>query len=161
MFLLSVCPFSKPSTVRVGMLLFISQAMKADQACIVIFREKTAFRRYMICLFHVLDRLGSLKFKKKHCMHAMIDAAPGCKKSWGEGGGGGDSDKQAKNHPPKKLLQIQGGGGYPLTHTERRPQIFIPKRKSTSIVSSNWQHKFLYFNYKSVKLDVFCRENKI
>ena len=42
------------------MLLFISQAMKADQACIVIFREKTAFRRYMICLFHVLDRLGSL-----------------------------------------------------------------------------------------------------
>ena len=56
----SVCPFSKPSTVRVGMLLFISQAMKADQACIVIFREKTAFRRYMICLFHVLDRLGSL-----------------------------------------------------------------------------------------------------
>ena len=34
--------------------------MKADQACIVIFREKTAFRRYMICLFHVLDRLGSL-----------------------------------------------------------------------------------------------------
>ena len=61
MFLLSVCPFSKPSTVRVGMLLFISQAMKADQACIVIFREKTAFRRYMICLFHVLDRLGSLR----------------------------------------------------------------------------------------------------
>ena len=60
-FLLSVCPFSKPSTARVGMLLFISQAMKADQACIVIFREKTAFRRYMICLFHVLDRLGSLK----------------------------------------------------------------------------------------------------
>ena len=42
------------------MLLFISQAMTADQACIVIFREKTAFRRYMICLFHVLDRLGSL-----------------------------------------------------------------------------------------------------
>ena len=65
MFLLSVCPFSKPSTVRVGMLLFISQAMKADQACIVIFREKTAFRRYMICLFHVLDRLGSLKGQKK------------------------------------------------------------------------------------------------
>ena len=60
-FLLSVCPFSKPSTVRVGMLLFISQTMKADQACIVIFREKTAFCRYMICLFHVLDRLGSLR----------------------------------------------------------------------------------------------------
>ena len=37
--------------------------MKADQACIVIFREKTAFRRYMICLFHVLDRLGSLNSK--------------------------------------------------------------------------------------------------
>ena len=30
-----------------------------------------------------------------------------------------------------------------LIHSERRPQIFIPKRKSTSIVSSNWQHKFL------------------
>ena len=65
-FLLSVCPFSKPSTVRVGMLLFISQAMKADQACIVIFREKTAFRRYMICLFHVLDRLGSLSDVTTH-----------------------------------------------------------------------------------------------
>ena len=38
-----------------------------------------------------------------------------------------------------------------LTHSERRSQIFIPKRKSTSIVSSNWQHKFLYFHYKSVK----------
>ena len=45
--------------------------MKADQACIVIFREKTAFRRYMICLFHVLDRLGSLRVQpevKKHCV---------------------------------------------------------------------------------------------
>ena len=38
----------------------------------------------------------------------------------------------------------------PLQH-----QIFIPKRKSTSIVSSNWQHKFLYFHYKSVELDVY------
>ena len=50
------------------MLLFISQAMKADQACIVIFREKTAFRRYMICLFHVLERLGFLNnvFKRDY-----------------------------------------------------------------------------------------------
>ena len=49
-----------------------------------------------------------------------------------------------------------------LTHSERRPQIFIPKRKSTSVVSSNWQHKFLYYHYKSVnKLDVLCRQNKI
>ena len=48
-----------------------------------------------------------------------------------------------------------------LTHSEWRSQIFIPKRKSTSIVSSNWQHKFLYFHYKSVKLDVLCRQNKI
>ena len=39
--------------------------MKADQACIVIFREKKAFRRYMICLFHVLDRLGSLRLKNE------------------------------------------------------------------------------------------------
>ena len=48
-----------------------------------------------------------------------------------------------------------------LTHSEWRPQIFIPKRKSTSIVSSNWQHKFLYFHYKSVKFDVLCTQNKI
>ena len=47
------------------------------------------------------------------------------------------------------------------THSEQRPQIFIPKRKSTSIVSSNWQHKFLYFHCKSVKLDVLCIQNKI
>ena len=50
---------------------------------------------------------------------------------------------------------------HPLAHSERRPQIFIPKRKSTSNVSSNWQHKFLYFHYKSVKLDVLCRQNII
>ena len=50
---------------------------------------------------------------------------------------------------------------FDLSHSERRPKIFIPKRKSTSIVSSNWQHKFLYFHYKSVKLDVLCRQNKI
>ena len=48
-----------------------------------------------------------------------------------------------------------------LTHSERRPQIFIPKRKSTSIVSSNGKHKFLYFHYKSVKPDVLCRQNRI
>ena len=34
-------------------------------------------------------------------------------------------------------------------------------RGKTSILSSNWQHKFLYFHYKSVKLDVLCRQNKI
>lgn len=43
-----------------------------------------------------------------------------------------------------------------LTHWERRPQIFIPKRKSISIASSNWQHKFLYFHDKSVKNLMFC-----
>ena len=51
-----------------------------------------------------------------------------------------------------------------LTHSERRPQIFFPKRKQTSIqtiVSSNWQQKCLYFHHKSVKLDVLCRQNKI
>ena len=47
---------------------------------------------------------------------------------------------------------------YDLTHSERRPQRFIPNRKSTSIVSSNWQQKFLYFHYKSVKVDVLCRK---
>ena len=28
-----------------------------------------------------------------------------------------------------------------------------------SILSSNWQHKFLYFYYKSVKCVVLCRQN--
>ena len=46
--------------------------MKADQACIVIFREKTAFRRYMICLFHVLDRLGSLKEKESLIFSVIV-----------------------------------------------------------------------------------------
>ena len=45
------------------------------------------------------------------------------------------------------------------------PKIVIPKRKYilyTSILSSNWhEQKFLYFHYKSVKLDVLCRQNKI
>ena len=48
-----------------------------------------------------------------------------------------------------------------LIHSEWRPQIFIPKRKWTSIVSSNWQQKCLYFHYKLVKLNVLCRQNKI
>ena len=47
-----------------------------------------------------------------------------------------------------------------LTHSEWRPQNIL-KKKKTSIWSSNWQHKFLYFHYKSVKLDVLCRQNKI
>ena len=42
-----------------------TQAMKADQACIVIFREKQLSVRYMICLFHVLDQLGSLRLVNK------------------------------------------------------------------------------------------------
>ena len=49
--------------------------MKADQACIVIFREKTAFRRYMICLFHVLDRLGFLSIcaaETKYVLNVII-----------------------------------------------------------------------------------------
>ena len=48
--------------------------MKADQACIVIFREKTAFRRYMICLFHVLDRLGVFNIKFFTFKISLIDA---------------------------------------------------------------------------------------
>ena len=63
------------------MLLFISQAMKADQACIVIFREKTAFRRYMICLFHVLDRLGSLSKFIISILYYFV-----CVCVWGGGG---------------------------------------------------------------------------
>ena len=42
----------------------------------------------------------------------------------------------------------------------KAPKIFIPKRKETSIVSSNWQHKFLYFYYKSVERDVLCDKIK-
>ena len=41
----------------------------------------------------------------------------------------------------------------------KTPKIVIPKRKWTSIASSNWQQKFLYFHYKSVKLDVLGRQN--
>ena len=48
-----------------------------------------------------------------------------------------------------------------LTHSERRPQNYLFLRGKTYILSSNWQHKFLYFHYKSVKLDVLCRQNKI
>ena len=48
-----------------------------------------------------------------------------------------------------------------ITHSEWRPQNIYPKRKWTSIVSSNWQQKFLYFHYKSVKLDVLGRQNKM
>ena len=41
-----------------------------------------------------------------------------------------------------------------LTHSERRPQSIYSLEEKTSILSSNWQHKFLYSHYKSVKLDV-------
>ena len=34
-------------------------------------------------------------------------------------------------------------------------------RGKKNILSSNWQHKFHYFHYKSVKLDVLFRQNKI
>ena len=61
--------------------------------------------------------------------------------------------RAATQNYSKKMITV-------LTHSERRPQIFIPKRKSTFIVSSNWQHKFLYFHYKSVKLNVLCRQIK-
>ena len=48
-----------------------------------------------------------------------------------------------------------------LTHSERRPKnIYSQAGKKPSISSSNWQHKFLYFHYKS-KLDVLCTQNKI
>ena len=65
-------------------------------------------------------------------------------------------------YPTSWSVYIQGRiQDFHLAHSERRPQIFIPKRKSTSIVSSNWQQKFLYFHYKSVKLGVLRRQNKI
>ena len=48
-----------------------------------------------------------------------------------------------------------------LTHSERRPQNIFSLEEITSILSSNWQHKFLYFHYKSVKLDVLFRQTKI
>ena len=43
----------------------------------------------------------------------------------------------------------------------KTPNIFILKRKKPLFLSSNWQHNFFYFHYKSVKLDVLCRQNKI
>ena len=42
-----------------------------------------------------------------------------------------------------------------LTHSERRPQNKYSLEEKTSILLSNWQHKFLYFHYKS-KLGVLC-----
>ena len=60
---------------------------------------------------------------------------------------------------------VQGGGQIDppppvkigLTHSERRPPNIYSLEGNTSISSSNWQHKFLYFHYKSVKLDVLFR----
>ena len=40
---------------------------------------------------------------------------------------------------------------WPLTHSEQRPKIFIPKRKWTSIVSSNWQQKISLFSLQISK----------
>ena len=63
--------------------------MKADQACIVIFREKTAFRRYMICLFHVLDRLGSLRVRKEKER--------------------GEINKKSRKQKPKEIADLHAG----------------------------------------------------
>ena len=38
---------------------------------------------------------------------------------------------------------------------------YLFSEEKTSILSSNWQHKFLYFHYKSVILNVLCRQSKI
>ena len=67
-----------------------------------------------------------------------------------------------KSPPPPPLLVMSilgGGGGVPIQNEDLK--IFIPKRKWTSIVSSNWQQKFLYFHYKSVKLDILGKQNKM
>ena len=73
-----------------------------------------------------------------------------------------DSPWSVTSYRTAIMLECGAGltGQLYLTHSERRPPN-IPKRKSTSIVSSNWQHKLLYFHYKSVKLDGLCRQNKI
>ena len=41
-----------------------------------------------------------------------------------------------------------------LTHSEWRPQNIYSLEEKKPILLSNWHHKFLYFHYKSVKLDV-------
>ena len=46
-----------------------------------------------------------------------------------------------------------------LFRTKTAKYLFLGGKKP--ILSSNWQDKFLYFHYKSVKLDVLCRQNKI
>ena len=43
----------------------------------------------------------------------------------------------------------------------KTPKYLFPRGNEPSIVSSNWQQKFLYFHYKSVKFDVLGRQNKI
>ena len=69
-----------------------------------------------------------------------------------------ESDKTVQN---VKLCPRPLNLPYPQPFQNEDPKIFIPKRKWTSIVSSNWQQKCLYFHYKPVKLDVLGRQNKI
>ena len=46
--------------------------------------------------------------------------------------------------------------------TKTQKYLFLLKKEGGKcILSSNWQHKFLYFHYKSVKLNVLCSQNKI
>ena len=75
------------------------------------------------------------------------------------------SNQQMKDITKISLLRVyptlETRRGYRSSLQNEDPKIFIPKRKWTSIVSSNWQQKFLYFHHKSVKLDVLGRQNKI
>ena len=47
---------------------------------------------------------------------------------------------------------------YDLTHPEWRPQNIYVRQEEINLycIIKHWQQKFLYFHYKSVKLDQFC-----
>ena len=99
-------------------------------------------------LHNITAGLGASKMEGspgniKSLIHVHVGKVCLC---WGGGGGlVGTLDLS-------KVLQLASLQS--LTHSERKPQIYIPKRKSTSIVSSivssNWQHKFLYFHCKHI-----------
>ena len=49
-----------------------------------------------------------------------------------------------------------------LTHSDKTIKFTSQEPKDQpTIVSSNWQHFHIFSCYKSVKLDVLCRQNKI
>ena len=59
------------------------------------------------------------------------------------------------------LIPIPFHAPFCLTHSEQRPQNIYSQEEMSLYCIIKWQQKFLYFHYKSVKLDVLGRQNKI